>query len=449
MSFRSLLILGAAALIAVLALTGTAEIPYSLNYQGRILDTAGNAVPDGIYFIQFRLYDDPTTGIQIWSSGTLKFNVEDGLFSHQLGDSASFPSGIFDNSDSLWLGITIGGDAEIAPRTLLTPTAFAHRSRLAVMADTASYAVTSHTSDTAEYALSSQYADTAVFSYTTNSRDLYHEIVDVSPYSTTTVPFLTRTTTGTVTLYLYGSEFQGAVAAHTHDGVPTHTHDLSGTTNSTSVGHSHDFSGSTNNGGASHSHTGETGTFDLTHNHGVSVNSSGQHRHDFVFTGNNNGSLYLVESGQPTGLATDGTGNAVTHYSVSPTPSNHTHTVSQSNRLTTPHDHTLSIDPETATHNHGFTGTTENDNIAHSHTLSGSIGETGEGLLAAGVNSLATPGNITIYVDGSFAAGPYFGTFATGALDLTSLISTAGEHFVTIVEDGGSGGRLTYNLYVE
>jgi len=42
-----------------------------MNYQGRLTDSSGNALPDGQYTLEFRLFDAATAGNEVWGPFTL------------------------------------------------------------------------------------------------------------------------------------------------------------------------------------------------------------------------------------------------------------------------------------------------------------------------------------------------------------------------------------------
>jgi hypothetical protein len=92
-----------------------AQIPQTMSYQGVLTDANGNAVPDGNYNIFFRLYDDDS-GNQRWTEGH-NVEVTDGIFSVILGTISPLNLN-FDRQ--YWLGIAIGGGAELSPRIQLT-----------------------------------------------------------------------------------------------------------------------------------------------------------------------------------------------------------------------------------------------------------------------------------------------------------------------------------------
>ncbi len=98
--------------------------PDSFNYQGLLLDSAGNPVPDGNYTLTFTLYDHETSvdpGHKLWTD-TQTVQVQDGLFNVQLG-----PLGDTSWADGrdLWLGITVQGESEMSPRQRLVSVPYA------------------------------------------------------------------------------------------------------------------------------------------------------------------------------------------------------------------------------------------------------------------------------------------------------------------------------------
>jgi hypothetical protein len=88
-----------------------------INYQGYLADSDGNPVADGDYLITFTIYDGG--GVSHWTSGPLDIPVSNGMFSHNLGSVVPIPDDVFKMAE-LYLGIRIGDDPEISPKTLLT-----------------------------------------------------------------------------------------------------------------------------------------------------------------------------------------------------------------------------------------------------------------------------------------------------------------------------------------
>ncbi|NIP41715.1 MAG: hypothetical protein GWO41_12635 [candidate division Zixibacteria bacterium] len=99
-----------------------AQVPRTMNYQGRLTDNAGEPVEDGDYTIFFKIYDAAEDGSILWSSDRMIVGVEDGMFSVRLGP---FQNTLFSSDSSRWLGITVLGDDEIYPRTQLVTVPYA------------------------------------------------------------------------------------------------------------------------------------------------------------------------------------------------------------------------------------------------------------------------------------------------------------------------------------
>lgn len=140
------------------AVTG---INSQINYQARLLNSAGATVPDGNYNIQFKIYQDGTGCVASGTSpcgGTLKWTEEwlnnntqgvtvtNGYFSVALGagsDSAPLGTAVDFNQSALWLSINVGntngtcaafascsGDGEMLPFTRFTSAPYAMNSGL-------------------------------------------------------------------------------------------------------------------------------------------------------------------------------------------------------------------------------------------------------------------------------------------------------------------------------
>ncbi len=94
--------------------------PNFINYQGRLTDPGG--VPlDGSYQIAFSIWDDLTSGTQLWAE-TLTVAVDDGFFNVTLGKIHNIDIDIFGGIDPNilpYLEIELDGQA-VTPRTELT-----------------------------------------------------------------------------------------------------------------------------------------------------------------------------------------------------------------------------------------------------------------------------------------------------------------------------------------
>lgn len=116
----------------------TAGINQQINFQGRLLNTAGATVPDGYYNVQFKIYQDgdglsagDTTGSPAgtlkWTESYLNANsqgvvVINGFMSVQLGSITPFGTSIDWNQNTLWLSMNIGStNTSCTPFTSCTP----------------------------------------------------------------------------------------------------------------------------------------------------------------------------------------------------------------------------------------------------------------------------------------------------------------------------------------
>lgn len=96
-------------------------IPKQIDYQGVLKTSAGTIVPDGNYQLTFRIYNDPTGGTPLWSEAQT-VAVANGIFSAHLGSITPITTVPFNRIH--FLGITIGADPELSPRTILTPSPY-------------------------------------------------------------------------------------------------------------------------------------------------------------------------------------------------------------------------------------------------------------------------------------------------------------------------------------
>ena len=91
-------------------------------YQGRLADAAG-APLTGSYPMTFALYTTPTGGAALWSESRT-VAATDGVFTVMLGEVTPIPTSVAANA-SLYLGVTVGSNAEMTPRKQLGSTAYA------------------------------------------------------------------------------------------------------------------------------------------------------------------------------------------------------------------------------------------------------------------------------------------------------------------------------------
>jgi hypothetical protein len=120
-----------ATLLLGLAQPVLAAINPQIPFSGSLKDSGGALVADASYDMVFRLYSAPGGGSVLWTGTYSTGNgnavvVDDGVFRVLLGSGAGNSlSGVNFNSDTLYLGITVGSDAEMTPRYRLGAAAYA------------------------------------------------------------------------------------------------------------------------------------------------------------------------------------------------------------------------------------------------------------------------------------------------------------------------------------
>lgn len=121
-------------LLAPEALAQSGDAPSILHYQARLLDSGGSPLSAASLSVTFTLYDAPTGGSVLYTE-TQSLDVTGGLLSAQIGASTPLNTALFDSSSERWLGITVGADSEMSPRTRMTSVAYALRAASARQAD--------------------------------------------------------------------------------------------------------------------------------------------------------------------------------------------------------------------------------------------------------------------------------------------------------------------------
>jgi hypothetical protein len=127
----------AIALWSFSALAVTAPVPATLTQQGRILASDGTPVSSKVA-ITFTLYNDATKTAAanvLWTE-TQNITLDDGYFSAQLGAVTALDPTVFDGT-VLYLGVTVGSDAEMTPRQAITSVPYAFKAGVATTAASA------------------------------------------------------------------------------------------------------------------------------------------------------------------------------------------------------------------------------------------------------------------------------------------------------------------------
>jgi hypothetical protein len=125
---RLLMIIG---VLVGLPMVASGEIPQQINFQGYLTDASG-APLDGDYQMKLSIYDEAAgSASPLWTELQTVL-VINGIYNVQIGQDPTgnpFPGDLFE--DQRWLGVTVGTDAEMAPRQPLTSTPFAMRAEVA------------------------------------------------------------------------------------------------------------------------------------------------------------------------------------------------------------------------------------------------------------------------------------------------------------------------------
>jgi hypothetical protein len=126
LAVRAILLLAHMVLLA--PAPASAAPPQTLHYQGYLTNSSGAPV-NGTTQITFKLYAAASGGSALWSETHAAVNVANGNYQAILGNATPFNLP-FDAQ--YWLGVTAGGDGEMAPRQALAMVPYAYR---AVAAD--------------------------------------------------------------------------------------------------------------------------------------------------------------------------------------------------------------------------------------------------------------------------------------------------------------------------
>ena len=102
-----------------------AAVPQTFTQQGRLLNTDGTPVAGPVRMI-FNVYDSSSSTTPLWTEtqSNVMLDSSSGAFSVQLGSVTPFPSGLWSGA-TLYLGVTVGNDAEMTPREQITSVPYA------------------------------------------------------------------------------------------------------------------------------------------------------------------------------------------------------------------------------------------------------------------------------------------------------------------------------------
>jgi hypothetical protein len=143
--------------LPTMRISAALDVPQLISFQGRLTNNNRITVPDGNQNIKFGIYSASSGGTCLWSAantdantatidcpgnapgGAVTVNVTDGIFYVLLGDTTAsqnaLPDSLFDNNATLFLGITVGSDAEMSPRVRLASSPYSMQSGNADLLD--------------------------------------------------------------------------------------------------------------------------------------------------------------------------------------------------------------------------------------------------------------------------------------------------------------------------
>jgi len=83
-----------------------------MNFQGKLMDSSGNVMPDGVYNMRMKIYSDETAGTLLWSAERLVsagegVTVTNGLFTIRVGRLVPLDSTLFDGSNDLFFEVEL------------------------------------------------------------------------------------------------------------------------------------------------------------------------------------------------------------------------------------------------------------------------------------------------------------------------------------------------------
>ena len=104
----------------------SADVLDLIDFQGRLSDDSYNPI-NGTVPITFSFYSAPDALEAQWSE-THSVDVNEGLFHVTLGTITPLTEDVFDSSER-WIGLTVGSDSEMSPRTRIASVPYALQSR--------------------------------------------------------------------------------------------------------------------------------------------------------------------------------------------------------------------------------------------------------------------------------------------------------------------------------
>lgn len=126
---KSFVLLTVGMVVFFLCSISSADVPDSINYQGKLTTALGGCLNDTVQ-MTFTIYADAFGTTAEWSETQTQVEVKDGIFNVLLGSVNPLPASIFDGS-AKYLGVQVESDPEMSPLKPMVTTAYAFHSATA------------------------------------------------------------------------------------------------------------------------------------------------------------------------------------------------------------------------------------------------------------------------------------------------------------------------------
>ncbi|MGB2768989.1 MAG: hypothetical protein WBC88_04615, partial [Candidatus Zixiibacteriota bacterium] len=126
---KSFVFLTVGMLVFFFASVASADVPDSINYQGKLTTASGGCLNDTVQ-MTFTIYADELGISDEWSETQTQVEVKEGIFNVLLGSVNPLPASIFDGS-AKHLSVQVESDPEMRPLKPMVSVAYAFHSATA------------------------------------------------------------------------------------------------------------------------------------------------------------------------------------------------------------------------------------------------------------------------------------------------------------------------------
>jgi hypothetical protein len=139
---KTIVFLAVGTVIFFFASVSSADVPDSINYQGKLTTASGGCLNDTVQ-MTFTIYAEESGTVWEWGETQTQVEVKEGIFNVLLGSVNPLAASIFDGT-AKYLGVQVESDPEMSPLKPIVSVAYAYRSN---EADTADFAWTAENAD--------------------------------------------------------------------------------------------------------------------------------------------------------------------------------------------------------------------------------------------------------------------------------------------------------------